>query len=150
MVIAFIGLLIVDPSNPTPSYTVLALLFFITIIIIIVIWCKYPKFKDRYWIRHELKEQIFFSIFVMLFGVSMLVWINRIGIEGIRTFAHYTGVILCDGLCFILIVRVVHWNTCSTDKDIDEEKLSQCWNEYNKYQLEHILNRQHEYEEHES
>jgi len=84
----------------------------------------------------------------MLLGVSMLVLLNSIGIEGAGTFGQYTGVFLCDGLCLVLVLRVVKWNLYSSSKHAQNEKqLAEFWDDYNKYELKEIINNEYGYEE---
>ena len=106
----FIAGAIMNPEDPTMNFSILALLFLIIIIVIVVIWCKYPKFKDYCCIRQELKEQFIFLVFIEILGILFTIAMNSNDIEGTSSFSQFVVIFLCDGLLYLLIIRVIKLN----------------------------------------
>ena len=136
-----------NPEDQTMNFSILALLCLIIIIAIVIIWCKYPKFKDYCCIRQELKEQFIFLLFVEIIGILFIIAMNSSDIEGTSSFSQFVLVILCDGLLYSLIIRVIKLNEmrntalekCLGDIVMDDEKIS--------FDLDDIIKNENAYQE---
>ena len=101
----------VSSSTETFGHILLIIYYLIAILIITILWCKYPKFKDCYHIRDELKTCIIYGVSVIIFGVIVLFIIGLSGVPGITAIGSYVQVILFNGFCYIAILRNVRLNT---------------------------------------
>eukprot|EP01084_Bolivina_argentea_P078475 142409_1 len=106
-ILFFLFEFVISPNDPLVIYLVLTLLFIACIVMISVLWCKYPKFKDIYFIRNELKTEILFSVIITIIGILFLAIINMSGLAGVSAFGPYVQVALFNGLCYIVVIRAV-------------------------------------------
>eukprot|EP01084_Bolivina_argentea_P253178 425201_1 len=114
-IIIYIALITIDIAYQNSSFSeaindgVLFSGYILAIAFCIIIWCKFPAFKDNLFIRQELKESFIFLIFILMFGVA--VWIITEHFTIIHNILQLTVMLPVDGLLFLAVARVVQLNT---------------------------------------
>eukprot|EP01083_Nonionella_stella_P101688 288491_1 len=99
-----------DTSSYSISIGILSAAYTITTAIIIVIWIKYPTFKDNMFIREELKESIWFVLIVLFIAGLILFIMRMLRIRSVQCLSLFVVVLVMDGLCYITVLRVIMLN----------------------------------------
>ena len=130
ILIAMLDFVIFSDSNiiDIVGSIVFIMLYVVSILLMIIIWFKFPSFKDRLFIRNELKESILFVTFIIFSGI--IFWIIAGQYKGAYNLVQFQIILSLDGLCYIAILRVVRLNTKSKQSEQDIADLAENMDEY--------------------